>query len=83
MSGPPAKTTKLMYGFFFCKRPFEDECEYALFVMNIMVQKAHYHCEFKNEKWVGGEWVSDPHNCKIQKVPGYFFKTILGLFIPF
>ena len=24
--------------------------------------------------------MSDPQNCKIQKVPGYFLKTILGLF---
>ena len=29
----------------------------------------------------GGGWVSDPQNCKIQKVPGYFLKTILGLFL--
>ena len=28
----------------------------------------------------GGGWVSDPQNCKIQKIPGYFLKTILGLF---
>ena len=27
---------------------------------------------------VGG--VSDPQNCKIQKVPGYFLKTKLGIF---
>ena len=24
--------------------------------------------------------VSDPQNCKIQKVPGYFLKTKLGIF---
>ena len=32
----------------------------------------------ENTLWLGG--VSDPQNCKIQKVPGYFLKTKLGIF---
>ena len=28
-------------------------------------------------------YLSDPQNCKIQKVPGYFLKTKLGIFKPF
>ena len=31
----------------------------------------------------GGGMVSDPQNCKIQKVPGYFLKTKLGIFLTF